>query len=481
MRRPLSLAARLTLFFGVAAALVFPMFGWIISRSMEQHFEEGDTAELEVIADAVENALSEVRSRSDLAPVEHRFDDILVGHHDASLYIGAADGRTVYASSSHPDLSGVARATREEPNGDSVGPWNDADGNYRVLVRRLGGDARFMASSHTIVVATPIDYHVAFLTSFRRTLWLMIASSIAVMSLMGWIAVRQGHAPLLGIVARIRGISASKLNTRLPPESMPRELHDLAESFNAMLGRVDEAFHKLSNFNADIAHELRTPITNLMTQTQVALSRARGVDEYREILYSNMEEYERMAQMVGDMLFLAQADNAHRLTNTAAVDLGREVRALFDYYEGWAEDRGVSLQVAGGATITGERLMLQRALGNLLSNAIRHTPSGGTVRVSLAQLNDGTARITVENPGPDIPPEHLPKLFDRFYRVDPSRQRTGEGAGLGLAIVKSIVDAHGGTIGVSSSEGLTTFEITLPQWPAETPELRRPPDGAPLA
>lgn len=463
MRRPLSLATRLTLFFGVAAALVFPIFGWIISRSMEQHFEEGDTAELEIIADAVENALSGVRSASDLGPVEHRFDDILVGHHSASLYIGAADGRTVYESAAHPDLAGVGRGAGPETDEDSVRLWSDGHDNYRMLVRRVGGVTPLAAPSHTIVVATPIDYHVTFLNSFRRTLWLMIVSSIAVMSLMGWIAVRQGHAPLRDIVARIRGISASKLNTRVPPERVPRELGDLAESFNEMLGRVDEAFHKVSNFNADIAHELRTPITNLMTQTQVALSRARGVDEYREILYSNMEEYERMAQMVGDMLFLAQADNGQGVRNAADVSLAQEVRALFDYYEGWAEERGVSLTLQGSANAAGDRMMLQRALGNLIANAIRHTPSGGTVTVTLSNPSDDSATIVVENPGAEIPPEHLPKLFDRFYRVDQSRQRGAEGTGLGLAIVKSIVDAHGGTVGVTSARGRTAFEITLPQ------------------
>jgi two-component system heavy metal sensor histidine kinase CusS len=199
-----------------------------------------------------------------------------------------------------------------------------------------------------------------------------------------------------------------------------------------------------------------------MTQTQVALSRARTIDEYREILYSNMEEYERMAQMVGDMLFLAQADNGASEKETTDLDLAVEVRALFDYYEGWAEERGVSLALEGAAKTTGDRLMLQRALGNLLSNAIRHTPAGGTVRVRLGTSDDGGVEIMVENPGTVISPEHLPKLFDRFYRVDPSRQRNGEGAGLGLAIVKSIIDAHGGKIDITSAAGRTTFQIVLP-------------------
>jgi two-component system heavy metal sensor histidine kinase CusS len=460
--RPLSLATRLTLLFGIAAALVFPIFGWVISREIEDHFEEGDTAELTIIADAVEGALPGIGSSGDLAPVEGRFDDLLIGHHSASLYIAKDEAQTVYASGSEPDLSGLALGEDAAPGGDAIALWNDEGTVYRVLIRRLGGDRPTLPDLHTIVVATPIDYHLTFLASFRRTLWLMIASSIVVMSLMGWIAVRQGHAPLREIVSRMRLVSTRGRARSIPPESVPRELSDLAVSFNEMLRRVDDAFQRLVNFNADIAHELRTPITNLMTQTQVALSRARTIDEYREILYSNMEEYERMAQMVGDMLFLSQADNGTSKRESIAVDLAAEVRGLFDYYEGWAEERGVSLTLEGSAHTAGDRLMLQRALGNLLSNAIRHTPAGETVRAALGRTQDGAISIAVENPGTPIPAEDLPKVFDRFYRVDPSRQRRGEGAGLGLAIVKSIVEAHGGTIDAISNERITRFAITIP-------------------
>jgi two-component system, OmpR family, heavy metal sensor histidine kinase CusS len=473
MHRPLSLALRLTLLFGVAAAIVFPAFGWIISQSTERHFEAEDIHELELIARAVQDVLPRVRATENFTPLEQRFDDILVGHHSASLYIAAKDGQSLYASPG-PDLSGLAQATDSRANGTSVHQWSDAKHTYRVLTRSPRND--MTEGAYTLVVAVPIDFHLRFLAAFRRTLWLMIASSIVVMGLMGWVAARQGHAPLHDIVARIRRISANELNTRLPPESVPYELTDLAVSFNEMLQRVDAAFHRLSNFNADIAHELRTPITNLMTQTQVALSRARTIDEYREILYSNMEEYERMAQMVGDMLFLAQADNRPQIQNIEELDLVAEVQALFDYYEGWAEERGVALALEGMTTVSGDRPMLRRALGNLLSNAIRHTPAGGTVRVKLEPSNADDTGIVVENPGPEIPPEHLPKLFDRFYRVDPSRQRGGDGAGLGLAIVKSIVTAHGGKIDVVSAEGYTRFQITLPRRPAskEWPHANSP-------
>jgi len=467
--RPPSLTLRLTLLFAVTAAVILAVFGWVINRSTENHFEAGDVAELRVIAHAVEAALSGVQSAADLTSVERRFADILVGHHRASLYIIGADKRPVYTSPG-PDLSTVMRSSAGASDNTYLRQWNDTNHSYRVLIQHAGQLASKADQPYTMAIAVQIDYHLHFLEHFRRTLWLMIAASIGIMTLMGWIAVRQGHAPLRDIVARIRRISANELNTRLSPDAVPGELSDLAIAFNGMLQRVDEAFRRLTDFNADIAHELRTPITNLMTQTQVALSRARTVEQYREILYSNMEEYECMAQMVSDMLFLAQADNRPRQKNVTDLDLAREVRALFDYYDGWAEERGVTLSLEGSATVPADRPLLQRALGNLLSNAIRHTPAGETVRVALDASHEDGVRIVVENPGTDIPPEHLPKLFDRFYRVDPSRQRDGGGTGLGLAIVKSIVEAHDGHINVVSSAGRTRFQIILPKPPTSPAE-----------
>lgn len=168
-----------------------------------------------------------------------------------------------------------------------------------------------------------------------------------------------------------------------------------------------------------------------------------------------------MAQMVGDMLYLAQTDNRLLKPGVGKVDLAHEIQDLFDYFEAWAEEHAVSLIQTGSATVSGDRLMLRRALSNLISNAIRHTPPGHSVRVSLGRHGD-TVTVSVENLGTAIPVEHLPRLFDRFYRVDPSRQRKGDGAGLGLAIVKSIVDAHAGSITVTSDDQKTCFQITLP-------------------
>ncbi|MBL1274605.1 MAG: heavy metal sensor histidine kinase [Ectothiorhodospiraceae bacterium] len=494
LQRPPSLTLRLTLLFGIAAAVVFAGFGWIIERSIESHFRTEDIAELEAITQSVSQTLSN-RGAIDVPTVlEQRFSDILVGHHSAILYVTDQTGRTLYTSPGDHELSAIDHSTFGKKGGVALRSWGQGGHTYRVLTRTLGGaqpgndkpdsnnpgndtnrnqshgNPLSLSNHYMLSVAVAIDGHQRFLDNFRRTLWLMIASGIAVMGLMGWVAVRQGHAPLHQIVAQIRRITASDLNTRLSPDTMPRELSDLADSFNDMLERMEQAFQQLTHFSDDIAHELRTPVTSMLTQTQVALSQSRNGNEYREILYSNIEEYERMAQMISDMLLLAKTENGLYELNSVDIDLNKELQELIEYYEMWAEERDISLTLEGQATVQGDRPMLRRVLGNLLSNAIRHTPPGHTVHAKIKQMAPSSAKhptresviISIENPGSMIPAEHIPKLFDRFYRADASRKRGSEGAGLGLAIAKSIIDVHGGNIEVSSTPECTRFNITLP-------------------
>lgn len=460
MQRPLSLTLRLTLLFSAAAAVVLLLFGWIVGRALDDHFATEDISELRVIARSVEQSLATLHASGDFSRLNQRFSDILVGHHGAMLQITGASGGRLYTTPG-ADFSALPLPAADELVQGVVRRWSDEKHHYRLFIQRMAPETPAATGSYTVITAVTIDFHLRFLNDFRHTLWFMVLSGIALMGVMGWVAVRQGHGPLRQMVEQIRRISANELNTRLSPESVPGELSALALSFNEMLGRMEDAFLRLSNFSADIAHELRTPVTNLMTQTQVALSQARSAAEYQEILYSNMEEYERMAQMIGDMLFLAKADNGLNPPNAVDIELENEVRNLFDYYGAWAEERHVSLTLDGAAHVHGDRLMLRRALGNLLANAIRHTPPGKGVHVQLGSTTSDVV-IVVENPGAPIPAEHLSRIFDRFYRIDPSRQRSGEGAGLGLAIVRSIVESHGGKVAATSGEAGTRFSVTLP-------------------
>jgi two-component system heavy metal sensor histidine kinase CusS len=462
--RPASLALRVTAFVGLATVLVFFAFGMIVVRSLDDHFVEQDAEELRGLAETIQKPLRELGSGADATQVSRQFADAVTRHHAVFFYVADASGKTLYASPG-PDLARIAANTRPAASVEAQSLKVVADGGqfYRTAVLRYDLNTPAASAHYTVVVASDMAAHVRYIEHFQQTLWLTTLAVCLIALLAAWLAVRQGHAPIRKISAQLREITSSELHVRLLPQDVPIELAGLVASFNDMLGRLEDGFRQLSNFSADIAHELRTPVTNLTTETEVALRQARGVEEYREILYSNLEEFERMRMMIADMLFLAKTENNNSLLNLQDVDLAKEVNGLFEFFEAWAEDRGVTLRLEGAASkVQGDPLMLRRALSNLLSNAIRYTQRGCAVTVRLTSQNGGTL-IAAENPGDDIAAEHLPHLFERFYRVDPSRQRQGEGAGLGLAIVKSIVEAHHGEVRALSTHGVTRFEITLPK------------------
>jgi two-component system heavy metal sensor histidine kinase CusS len=461
--RPKSITFRLTLFFSTASTVVLLVVGNLIGPLVEKHFEEQDMAELSGKLELIRHILSRVRAPDELDAVPQSLFDALVGHHDLSVAVIGPDRRRLFATPGavFPDTLLAIQPLKNAPERTRPMVWEQNGQAFRgIAAAAVTG----MASQPParVVIAINIGHHHKFMAAFRKSLWLAIGAGILLTALLGWIAARRGLAPVREMAKVAQGISASRLGDRLLPESVPTELTDLATAFNEMLARLEDSFRRLSDFSSDLAHELRTPISNLMTQTEVAISRARSADEYREVLYSNLEEHERLARMIADMLFLAKADNGLIVPNSGIVDLAMEVRNLFGFYEAFAEEQGVSLNLAGEGIIRGDRLMIRRALSNLLSNAIRHTPSGEAVKVHIEQAKSGVIRLTIENPGEAIEPEHLPRLFDRFYRIDPSRQKSGDGAGLGLAITKSIVEAHKGTIQAFSSNGLTCFGMTFP-------------------
>lgn len=459
--KPLSLTARISLLFAVFASLVLLTTGYFLTQVVEAHFKEGDRHELNGKLELIQNLFKHAYSQKELDLLPQQLDDALVGHHGLAVAVTDATGDIWFATPSADFPHMLLQACQSQPAGcttSTLQQWMQSGISYRGMAMSMAtGNGR----PYTVAVALNIEHHVLFMNTFRSVLALAIALAALATAGLGWIATRWGLSPLRQVTHMVAGISAERLADRLSATGLPTELKPLATAFNAMLARLDDSFRRLSEFSSDIAHELRTPISSLMTQTQVALSSARSKDEYKEVLYSSLEEYERMAQMVGDMLYLAQTDNPLLKPGLEKVDLSHEIQDLFDYFEAWAEERAVSLTQTGSATVSGDRLMLRRALSNLISNAIRHTPPGRTVQVSMARHGD-TVTVAVKNPGTEIPAEHLPRLFDRFYRVDPSRQRNGDGAGLGLAIVKSIVEAHGGSVTVTSADQTTRFQLTLP-------------------
>jgi len=473
MRKP-SLTLRLTALFGAVFTAVLLGLGAFIVRAVEHHFEEGDHAELLAKLTLARHVLAQARSPEELARVPQQLDAALVGHQGLSIAVVQADGEIIFVSSgaAFPAEQIGATPPARDPARPPARVWTRGEDVYRGIVADLPS-AEPGRPPVRVVVSLDIGHHRAFMVDFERSLWLAIVLAIALSGVLGWLAARGGLAPLRRMAEVVRGVSAHSLHGRIDAADLPVELHDLAAEFNAMMARLEAGFRRLSEFSSDIAHELRTPICNLMTQTQVALTRARSADEYRDILHSNLEEFDRLARMIADMLFLAKADNGLLPRPAETVALEAEAKALVEFYDAVAEEKGVRLVVTGAASTTGDRLMLRRALANLVSNALRHTAAGGTVTIALAREGE---RVWVEvcNPGDPIPPEHLPRLFERFHRVDPSRTRHGEGAGLGLAITRSIVEAHGGRVGVQSAHGTTAFTLSLPAARSNRAELAVP-------
>jgi two-component system heavy metal sensor histidine kinase CusS len=270
----------------------------------------------------------------------------------------------------------------------------------------------------------------------------------------------RGLQPLREMTQLVGRIGPTHLNERVASTGWPRELQPLANAFDDMLKRLDDSFTRLSQFSADLAHELRTPIANMMGEAQVALTRDRTVAEYRETIASAIGECERLARIVDNLLFVARVDAAREPIARQRFDARAAVEKISAFYETIADDQHVTISCSGQGQIYADSNLFERAVGNLLENALRFTPENGSIQITLSE-HDADFEIAVSDNGCGIAPEHLPRVFDRFYRVESSR--SSDGAGLGLALVKSIVDLHGGSVKIESKVGHgTTVTLRFP-------------------
>jgi two-component system heavy metal sensor histidine kinase CusS len=274
------------------------------------------------------------------------------------------------------------------------------------------------------------------------------------------LAVHHGLRPLRHITHQTEKISRGRFQDRLTLEQPVAELQPWVNQFNGLMDSIERSCIQLEAFNADVAHELRTPLTSLIGKTEVALTRERSAAELSETLASNLEELQRIAGMINDMLFLSRADHGAAARLERPLPLGAIVHEVLEFHEAAAAERQLSLAVVGDLTLAVDEPLFKRAVSNLLDNAARYAKPGSTLRVRL-EAGEGPPRVGVENEGPPIPAEHLPRLFDRFYRADVSRRGSGSHHGLGLAIVAAIARMHGGHTFAYSLEGTTRIGFSL--------------------
>lgn len=291
----------------------------------------------------------------------------------------------------------------------------------------------------------------------KNSLIQLVVVGVLLFSLLGIAVVRLGLRPLRQFSQRIQGIRMDSLDARIYSRDWPSELGPLAEAFNRLLARLEKDVDQLTRFSGDLAHELRTPITNLRVETEVLLEKARTVDEYRGVLEDNLIELERLSKVIDRILLLAKMDSPQLALEMSPFSAAPLVHKLFDFYALLAEEKEIKLTVEGDCLLCADQPLVEQAFGNLLSNALKYTPAKGAVMIRLYQeqtsLNERIGVMSVCDDGPGISAEHLPHIFDRFYRVDSSRSQIIAGDGLGLAIVKAIMDVHDGEVIVSSEVG----------------------------
>jgi two-component system, OmpR family, heavy metal sensor histidine kinase CusS len=472
-RLQFSLALRIALasgLFGLVVAIGAVAVGvWTLS----QQLDERAAIELQGRRDLLVHLLSTVPSLRSLPGSGDRLGELFFGHRD--MHLALADPRTgrVVASSSQAATDSVAEMGRDAGRSDSFHSW------FTPTHTRFSGihGAAFVADGDTVDFYLSMDRRqdATLLAGFIKATVFALPLLLLVVATGAGLIARTGLAPLRRFIRLAASIGAKSLNQRVSTAGLPRELADLATEFNGMLGRIDEDYRQLQDFSGDLAHEMRTPVATLLGRTQVALSQDRSAAELRAVLEGNVEELERLSGLISDMLFIARADHGAMPMQHEPVDLAREAQRVADYLSLVAEERQLRLQVNGAAApVTGDRLLIQRAITNLLSNAIRHAAQASTIAVDIA-ARDGRAALAVTNDGEVIAPANLERIFDRFYRVDAGRSRDEGGSGLGLAIVRSIAAAHRGTVAVRSADGRTTFTLSFPAGDAPPPAATEPP------
>jgi len=305
-----------------------------------------------------------------------------------------------------------------------------------------GGKVVHLTAAHLAVK------EMATLANFRNRILFAVALAFVLTALLGYLLLRRGLRPLRRMADHAAAITPARLDSRMDSRDTPVELQQLSDAYNGMLDRLADGYQRLTQFSADLAHEIRTPVGSLMGHCQVALRQPRTADEYQALLASNLEELERISRMVESILFLARADDAQAALNRQTLSLEDELQRVTGYFEGLAEERQMTLRTEGGGQLDADPLLLRRALSNLVANAIRYADEGSEIEIRVVH-EERTCRIEVENRGPVLSDSVLGKLFDRFYRGDASRHQSSDSNGLGLAIVAAIMQLHEGKAVVS--------------------------------
>jgi two-component system, OmpR family, heavy metal sensor histidine kinase CusS len=452
---PRSIASQLVLRFTLAAALLFccglGALYWIVVRHA---FEEDN----EVLADKITAVRADLKAAGGARIVSEELKSVRSGERTA-YWVRVLDSRQQIVAET-PGM-GALLPSNIFPAGttSSFDKPTDyhTDGRLFSLVttQHSAGAERF-----TVQVAQDRTADEQFMKQFAALLAAVLALGIAASALIAWTVTNRGLRPLNAMTRALRRVGPEQLHERVTTRGWPRELTPLAVAFDDMLERLEDSFVRLSQFSADIAHELRTPIGNIRGEAEVALTRSRSAEEYREVIESTIAECQQLGHIVDNLLFLARTEAAEGQLQRTSFNGRAAIEKIAAFHEPIAEEQKLTIRCQGEAIFAADEMLFSRAVNNLVENAAHHTPASGTIDISIANRGPNSA-VSVKDTGRGIAAEHLPRVFDRFYRADPSR--SSEGVGLGLALVKSIMDLHGGTATIESEPGRgTTVTLSFP-------------------
>lgn len=447
-----SIARRLALMFALAAAMVFCTVGVVLyniqCNELHRHQRQEISTRYEFVASLIARRME---NTDKWALLESKLKELTPQEGNVMYLVTGNDPRYRLGT----------------PFAANVKKVNEGNGVQRVFTPErtyltLTGEVPPLGDRPEVTLTVGVDPSAFDTTSHALNVALVIASFFGVTAVagLGWWIARRSLVAVDHLSQHAQELSPKNLAERLPAHNLPSELSGLVLSFNGALERVEQAYVQLSTFNADVAHELRTPLGNLIGQTQVILSRERTVAELEEVLQSNLEELERLRTIINDMLFLAQADRGMRADNLVRTSIAEEVAKSVEFLDMLLEDACCSLRIEGDAQALIERSLFGRAITNLLYNAIQHCDRNSAIVIRIESIADGVS-VSVSNHGVPVSAHHLDRLFDRFYRVDSARTDSGNSHGLGLAIVKAIAVMHGGTVFASSTGNVTTIGLTL--------------------
>ncbi len=452
---PRSIASQLVWLFTGAAALLLCCGLGVLYAIVVQHAFEEDNA---FLADKI-SALRSDLNRPDQS--QSLIQELTRGGEHTAYWVRIANpsGRTL------AETPGMRRLLPSNifpaPGGGNSSLTRPTD--YRIgdeLFSLVATPEQADGERYIIQVAQDRSSDERFKKEFGALLVVVLAIGILAAALIALTVTRRGLRPLKEMTHSLMRTGPSHLNERVSLAGWPRELQPLATSFDEMLDRLEDSFTRLSQFSADLAHELRTPVANILGESQVCLTRVRTADEYRQVVESNVGECERLSEIIDNLLFLARAEAADTQTHQTAFDGCAAVEKIAAYYRTLAEDRHVAITCTGEGDIYADPILFGRAVSNLVDNALRFTSDGGAIRIQIA-ANATESKVEVTDNGCGISAPHLPRVFDRFYRVDSAR--SSHGVGLGLALVKSIADLHGGSAAVQSEVNRgTTVTLIFP-------------------